>query len=52
MKKEKHRLVARGTDSGAKLSTSKAYVVMGKFLNLSVSQFPIYKMWMEIVFTS
>lgn len=52
MKKKKHRLETLSTDSGARLSASKACVIMGKFLNLSVAQFPVCKMWITIVPTS
>ena len=52
MKKKKHRLETLSTDSGARLSASKAWVIVGKFLNLSVVQFLVCKMWITIVPTS
>lgn len=43
MRKKQQRRVATSTHSGFRLSTCKAYTIMGKFFNLSVPAFPNWK---------
>lgn len=52
MRKRRHRTVAMSRESEARLSISIACVIVGKFVNLSMPQFPICKMWIKIVPTS